>query len=326
MTWQYWDEDPSQPESCYSLATSQETGEIDQADSLPTRISRYSRAKQHALGMLNYLSTLSDDRAESALARLLTCGNYLHFRHYFTESEVRLHSASFCKQHLICPLCAIRRGVRSLTAYLERYRYLIAHAPELSPYLITFTVRDGDDLSERFSHLTESFKRLQIHRRHWLSGGKRAKYTEWSRVSGGVGSYELKRGANSGLWHPHVHLATLCAVAPDQQALRAEWEAITGDSFMVDVRPFTPDQDEAQAFMEVMKYAVKFSDLSYPDNWHVAQELRNRRLLFSFGCFRGVKVPQELTDEPLENLPYLDLFYRYFSDSGYTITGELPPR
>ena len=96
-------------------------------------------------------------------------------------------------------------------------------------------------------------------------------------------------------------------------------EAITGDSFIVDVRPFYEGQPPAQGFMEVMKYAVKFGSMSLPDNWEVAQFLKGARLLFSLGEFRGVEVPDKLTDEPLDELPYFDLFYRYISESGYNL-------
>jgi hypothetical protein len=51
-------------------------------------------------------------RSETLHQRLTTCGDYLLFRHYFTIDAVRLHAASFCMKHLLCPLCAIRRGAR----------------------------------------------------------------------------------------------------------------------------------------------------------------------------------------------------------------------
>ncbi|MFG4936873.1 hypothetical protein ACF0DY_32410, partial [Pseudomonas aeruginosa] len=70
--------------------------------------------------------------------------------------KIRLHAASFCKQHLICPLCAIRRGAKSLAAYLARYEVIRAQHPHLSPYLVTFTVKNGPDLAERFEHLHKS--------------------------------------------------------------------------------------------------------------------------------------------------------------------------
>ena len=317
-------EKPTSPESMTSLAAELETGKEGQAECLPARIARYSRAKKRAAAMRDYLMALGESTASKAAGLLCNCGNYLHFRHYFTVDRVLLHAACFCKQHLICPLCAIRRGSKTLEAYLDRFRVIQADRPDLKPYLMTITVKDGEDLAERFRHLSACFQVLKDRRRRCLSGNRGAPWTEFAKVVGAVGSYEFKRGKNSGLWHPHLHMVILCASEPLEAMLRSEWEGITGDSFMIDVRPFYGDQDPAQGFMEVMKYAVKFSSMSLADNWEVAQLLRRSRLLFSLGVFRGVQVPESLTDEPLENLPYFDLFYRYFAGSGYSLTGECP--
>lgn len=296
---------------------------IDQSDSLPSRVERYGKARARAVSMRDYLSQEPALAAERAAVRLSVCGNYLHFRHYYTAGDVRLHAARFCKQHLICPLCAIRRGSKTLDAYLQRFELVRIERPDLRPYLITFTVRNGPDLLERFQHLADSFQRLQDRRRCWNKGKRGAPWTEFVRVAGAVGSYEVTNRGNG--WHPHLHMVALAASEPLQATLRAEWQVITGDSFMVDVRPFQEAQQPAAGFMEVMKYALKFGDLSLPDNWHAAQVLRARRLLFSLGCFRGVDVPEELTDEPLDGLPYFDLFYRYYAGQGYVLTGECPP-
>lgn len=308
-----------------SLATELDTGEEDQAVSLPARIARYGRAKERALAMRDYLTALGEVMASKAASLLCNCGNYLHFRHYYTVDQVRLHAACFCKQHLICPLCAIRRGSKTLEAYLERFEVIRREWPLLRPYLLTLTVKDGPDLPERWKHLNGSFKVLKDRRRWLIAGHRGVKWTEFAKVKGAVGSYEVKRGKGSGLWHPHLHMVALCETAIDPVAIKREWESITGDSFMVDVRPFRSDQEPAEGFMEVFKYAVKFSDLSLADNWEVAQYLRNTRLLFSLGVFRGVQVPESLTDEPLDDLPYVDLFYRYFAGVGYTMTGECLP-
>jgi hypothetical protein len=260
--------------------------------------------------------------AVKASTKLAGCGNYLHFRHYWTVGQVRLHAACFCKQHLICPLCAIRRGSKTLLGYLERFHAIQAERPELKPYLLTFTVKNGPDFLGRLNHLRDSFRRLQDRRRNFQTGVRGAPWTEFAHVAGAVGSYEFTNKGKG--WHPHLHMVALCASAPSQTALRAEWEGITGDSFMVDCRPFLEDQDPAAGFMEVMKYALKFGELSLPDNWHAAQLLGGARLLFSIGCFRGVKVTDELTDEPLDGLPYFDLFYRYFRSCGYSLQPTMP--
>lgn len=336
--------DLTSPESMDSLAAVLDTGKEDQAECLPGRIARYARAKERALAMQKYLEESGwlmiegtgridaggvdrrnqGRRAVLAALKLEQCGNYLHFRHYFTVNRVLLHAACFCKQHLICPLCAIRRGSKTLEAYLARFRVIHEERPQLKPYLMTFTVRDGADLKERTSHLLRAFQTLKDRRRNFQAGVRGAPWTEFAKVAGAVGSYEFKRGDGSGLWHPHIHMVAMCASPPDQGDLRREWEAITGDSFMVDVRPFHEGQDPAQGFMEVFKYAVKFGDLSLADNWEVAEYLRGSRLLFSLGVFRGVQVPDELTDEPLDGLPYFDMFYSYFVGSGYSIDDPYP--
>ena len=54
-------------------------------------------------------------------------------------------------------------------------------------------------------------------------------------------SYEIKRGQGSGLWHPHLHMIAGREVEPDAEMLSREWHEITGDSFIVDVRPISQD-------------------------------------------------------------------------------------
>ena len=82
-------------------------------------------------------------------------------------------------------------------------------------------------------------------------------------------------------------------------------------------RAFQDQQDVLGGFLEVFKYAVKFSDLPLNDNWQGFLELSHKRLVFSFGEFWGVQVPDSLTDEPLDDLPFVDLLFRYF-DGGYS--------
>ena len=97
---------------------------------------------------------------------------------------------------------------------------------------------------------------------------------------------------------------------------------ITGDSFIVDVSPIS---DMASGFVEVLKYALKFSDLSLEDNYHAFQVLSGQRLMDSFGILRGVEIPEELTDEPLDGLPYVELFYKYLSGAGYSLHSVKTP-
>lgn len=281
------------------------------------RVQRYGSARSRSQQMLFHLRE-HHVQLEHEISRLRDCGEYLVFNHYYTVSKVRLVGANFCMQHMICPLCAIRRGAKNVKAYLDRLQIIQAENPRLRPYLVTFTVKNGADLLERFEHLHNSLSILHRRRRQWFTKGRG--WTESARAHGAVWSYEVTNKGNG--WHPHVHAVWLCEEEPDQQALRSEWQRITKDSFMVDVRPITGDP--AEGFVEVFKYALKFSELSLPDNVDAWQKLRGRRLLASFGSFRGVEVPEDLTDEKLENLPFIQLFYRYLPDSGYTLASAKP--
>lgn len=296
---------------------------VDEAENFGDRIARYGKAHSRTVEMHDHLQGVECPNAEKTAASLASCGNYLHFREYFTVGKVRLHNATFCKQHLVCPLCAIRRGAKALGAYLARWQVIQEERPDLKPYLLTLTVKNGPDLEERHQHLTKSLRRLMDRRRYFNAGIRGAPWTELCKAEGGVYTHEQTNKGNG--WHPHTHMILLCASAPSQSALSAEWHGITGDSMIVDCRPITGGEagDYSEGFMEVFKYAVKFSDLSLEDNWHAAQVLKGKRLLNSFGLFRGVEVPESLLDEPLDSLPFWDRFYRFIGGE-YRFTGESP--
>jgi hypothetical protein len=278
-------------------------GVSDGIEALPKRIDRYGKAKKGALDVADYMATIPKHQAMAA--KVQGCGDYLIFRHYFTIDRVKLHAASLCRKHLLCPLCAIRRGSKFLAAYLQRWEYIKAQNPALNAYLVTLTVKDGDDLKERFDHLFKGQAELWARRR-------RGRGSVLDCVQGAVWSYEIKRGSGSGSWHPHLHMIALSETMPDAEKLSKEWHNITGDSFIVDVRPIS-QKDPASGFIEVFKYAVKFSDQTPEDTVHAWVTLSSKRLLASSGCFRGVDVPESLLDdsEGLDGLPFVALFYRY---------------
>lgn len=199
-----------------------------------------------------------------------------------------------------------------MQAYMPRFEAIQASRPDLMPFLVTLTVKDGPDLAERFRHLQRAQRELWM-RKH------RARGSALDQVEAAVWSYEVKRGSGSGFWHPHLHMVALSRVHPDASELAREWHDITGDSFIVDVRPI--DQaDPASGFLEVFKYALKFSDMEPSDTVEAFDVLRGRRLVGSAGLFRGVEIPESLTDEPLDDLPYVDRLYRFMRGAGgYTL-------
>ena len=95
-----------------------------------------------------------------AAIKLKECGQFLQFRNYYTVDQIKLVKAHYCNKHLLCPICAGVRAARSMKRYLERIYELMDQKRGLKPVLITLTVKNGEDLEERFEHLTSSFKTL----------------------------------------------------------------------------------------------------------------------------------------------------------------------
>jgi hypothetical protein len=307
-------------------------GGFDESGKLPDRLKRYAHARARALQNISQIDEVLQvphspghlwaEHLRKIRPRVAACGDYLSFRDYYTVGKVRLHAANFCKIHQICPLCAIRRGSKSLEAYLSRLAIIQAKNPGLKLSMLTVTVKNGDDLAERFGHLKNSLKRLLERRRKALAGA-RGWHSEFSKIAGLVGSIEVTKdgaldGSSSG-WHPHAHMMILHWERFDYAELQAEWKKITGDSHVLNVTAAQHPDDPAQDFLEVFKYALKFSDLTPAENLHAYEVMRAHRLLFSAGLFWGVEVPETLTDEPLDDLPYIELLYQYLPGSGYSL-------
>ena len=145
--------------------------------SLQSRLQRYGAGKMRALDMAKYITEFYDIKQNSVgrpsenkklATKLQGCANYLVFKRYLTVDEVRLHAANFCKKHLLCPFCAMRRGAKYLQVYKQRLDVVLQENPNLRAFMVTLTVKDGENLSERFTHLRKSLKKYQQQRRDAL--------------------------------------------------------------------------------------------------------------------------------------------------------------
>lgn len=282
---------------------------LSEQSELGTRLKRYGTAKNRSHQMAGHaLASGSRDLSR----RLYACGAYLRFRHYLAHQRTVLVESRSCDLSLLCPLCAIRRGGRLLRRYVERVEHLSGtHDFDA----ITLTVKNGDDLAERFAHLKSSFQRLR----------NRAKkgYGAFSEVSGALWSVELTKSGYG--WHPHVHLiAARPKGSPplrygEGSQLAADWQLATGDSFIVHSQRIRAEEDGGivAALCETLKYALKFGDLDLADNFDAYWILRGKRLCASSGVFFGLELPDEpLDDDPLDG-PFIELLFRYAGSRGY---------
>lgn len=300
------------PSLADSLATETREG-ATQRDRFPERLDRYGKAKALANRMYDYIKNTVPDTSQNLklASALFDCGNYLVFRDYYTVGQIRLSKACFCKKHLLCPLCAIRRGTKQVQSKMSQVKTVLSENNNLEIHMVTFTVKDGGSLTERFKHLSKSIKIFMKRR------GRKNTVSESHKIHGAVWSYEFKKGKNSNLWHPHVHMIVLVDKSNPiiQNSLSEEWHSITKDSFIVDVRKIKSSTEEemVKGFCEVFKYAVKFSDQPPEDTWHCYERLKGRRLVGSCGLLYGVKEPETFNDEPLDELPYIEYFYKYLN-------------
>lgn len=297
----------------------------DSTERLPERLESFHSLKQKGVDFVSWgidsgVAT-QNPVTKRLFLKLVDCGQYLIFRNYISSKRSRLLGACTCKIHLLCPFCASRRGIKHSRIYKEKVNHLVETADgQLDLVFITFTVKNGPDLFERFTHLRNSMRHLLKQRNNQL----RDKYThetEMFKLTGGVFAYEFKRGSGSDDWHPHIHMIALLPkhLKIDIAVLKNEWSEITKDSQVINIK-YANDN----AYLEVFAYALKFSEMENMDRWDAYNLLQGERLISSFGELRGVQLPEDEMDDPLEtDEPFFDTLYRWCIDRGYESHGTI---
>lgn len=300
-------------------------GGTDQGSTHDERITNLSNRRKDARKFLQWLRAQDKTHRQDlqqAQAKIGQCANWLVFNNYYTVGETRLAGCNSCDIHLLCSFCAARRGSKYVQRYTERLAVVLKQRPALVPVMLTLTLLNGPDLEERFQHFMKSLRKLLMKRRNAALGRTT---TELSKAEGGVYSVETTYSQEKG-WHVHLHAVLLLNDWIDREELSREWHAITGDSFILDVRRIGNKADAldqhgeinpalVEGFAEVFKYALKFSDLDHSDRLHAWEVMRGKRLVGSWGAFRGVQVPPGPLDDLLDDLPFLRLLYRFTGKS-----------
>lgn len=286
----------------------------DTRKSVYDRLRQFEHIKVSQEEIVEYLANSAPGNMR-ILDKLLGCASYLCFHDYYLIDENSLVAANFCKQHHWCQSCAMRRSALSVLAYLEKLQCMEFQSP-LYPHLITHTVKNSEDLMTSFAKLRNGLTRLS--KRRVLVN--RYPETIWKSFLGGVTAFEIKKGKNSGLWHPHSHsfvLSKRSGFSKKQiRTWKDEWLEVTGDSHVVNIEPI---HEVREGLVETLKYAAKFSDLTPQERDHMVTVVRNRPMQIPWGCFRGVKAPDKLTDEARQGEPYFEAVYALTSALRYSL-------
>lgn len=322
---------PPEKETPPPSVPASEKGKRGGSSDLTKRLCRYHNSVTHTRSVMQEIGKPRADTLGLNWKNITTCGNWLSFRDYYTVGKVKLFTANFCQKHLVCSLCAGRRATKMMAAYVQRFQTIRSEVPNASPHLVTLTVRNSHNLGEVLEQLLGSLRLL--HRRR--NNAKQPSVMDM--IDAGVYSVEVTHNLETG-WHPHVHAIWLSkdpAMFDEATKFRlsTEWNQITGNSYICDIRAIQaetglPDDIDPHAggFAEVFKYAMKPSELGGDLMAQALPLLMKRRLVGSFGWFRGVPDPEHLGDdlEKFDLLPYFELMARY-TETGYRLEAlEIP--
>jgi len=227
------------------------------------------------------------NQVQARIAAFSNCGRECYvLQNTQTPEEYRL-AASCCHDRFCLP-CGSTRS-RTITANL------MAYAAGQPCRFVTLTLRTNDrPLDVQLDRLYEAFKTLR-------------KSALWKNTqTGGIAFLELKRDKAGERWHPHFHILTQGKFLP-QVELSKLWKVITTDSHIVDVRLV---RDLSKATEYVTKYASKPMDSTVFERTESLDEaivaLKHRRLMMTFGNWKGLKATETPTAAAWTRLDTLD--------------------
>lgn len=222
--------------------------------------------------------TAIDDRDDlSRTATLRRCRTNAWFVRHRVTGRVRVAS-SRCGLRW-CPLCI--RTKRFVMQQSLKPWVIKANKPKF----ITLTLKHSEAaLSHQIDSLYKFFSNLR-RRPYWKK-----------RIEGGVWFFQIKKSANDGLWHPHLHIICEGRYVP-QKELSEIWCQITHGSSVVDIRAV---KDVRKAVEYVSRYATapcRLADLDLESAIEVVDSLHGRRICGTFGTGRLVQlVPKKCPD------------------------------
>ena len=139
-------------------------------------------------------------------------------------------------------------------------------------------------------HLTPEWRRSQFKALRSFLKNRWVK----ERIGGGVWAWEVTYNQRLKMWHPHFHILFDGAFMK-QGDIRRIWKEITGDSFIVDIRPITGEGEDAKlgGLRETVKYITKA--VAFAEDEVLLEEFltatKGMRRIGLFGKAQGYKPP-----------------------------------
>lgn len=247
--------------------------------------------------------------------KIAICGQYSQFA-TCTSCGTRYYvgTGGYCNSRY-CGVCSKRRAL----AWLAKLMPLFQDFRERG-YLIFFlnlTIKDQESLKVGLDALNNAWRDMTNSDKF-----SRKRFRQLS--NGGVKSIEVKLGAGSGIWHPHIHAITI--VKSDKPVKQYEeykelWERATcgalhtqkkvGSVFIHGIRDKKTNDTSNIALMrgvvETFKYICKFDWLDLPKEAikELVEVVKGKRLISAWGELYGLsKQVEELLNESTEQLKH----------------------
>ena len=213
--------------------------------------------------------------SRARLVRYAACGTHCRVVQSDDDPDRYATQSDTCHDRW-CQPCATERARRIAT-------HIRTHIAGKRIRMLTLTLKHSDaPLSLQLDRLRDC---LRILRRSSLWRG---------RVTGGCTMFECKWSHDTQAWHPHAHLLITGRYLPHPD-LKKLWYKITGDSFIVHIRPCDSD---AKAAAYVAKYVGKPWTGDVERSPHLLAQLivalEGRRLCHTFGNWKGLHLSEPI--------------------------------
>lgn len=222
--------------------------------------------------------------------RLGSCRTHAYFV-IDTQTMIVRVASSACRLRF-CPMCQRTRKFivrKNAQAWLKTAK---------KPKFLTLTLQSSDDpLADQISSLYSAFVKLRRLKRMTRD------------CAGGIWFFQITFNSNTRQWHPHLHIAMDSEYIPHKW-LSEQWEQITSDSKIVDIRAI---HRQKQAAEYIARYAASSVNIeSVPENaWtELASAMHKRRTCGTFGSAKAIRLTAPVLKEESNSrriLSYVEL-------------------
>lgn len=230
---------------------------------------RFMRGKEEEYtATIETYTAMATELKSNHFTALEECRMYAQFMREKISGEIKVFGSS-CRDRW-CPMCASAKA-----SYAKEQTKMFIDSME-APRTLCLTLRHNPgDLKSQIDFLTTSFRTLR-QRMFWKNN-----------VTGGIWFLQIKRGKNSGYWHPHLHII-IDGNRMEQGRLSALWEQVTHGSPVIDIRRIW---DSGKIASYVARYSSRPANLaSMPllDRIEVIASLQGKRMCGTFGTGKTV--------------------------------------